>query len=79
MGAATETELKERRARAEGAINAIRAALEAGIGPGGGLALFHCIGALEELETHDDEALGVRIVKRALEEPMRQPAAFRRL
>jgi chaperonin GroEL len=74
VGAATETELKEKSARVEDAIHATRAALEEGIGPGGGVAFVRCIRALEEIETKDDEALGVRIVKRALEEPMRQIA-----
>jgi chaperonin GroEL len=74
VGAATETEMKEKSARVEDAIHAIRAALEEGVGPGGGVAFVRCIRALEELETEDDEALGIRIVKRALEEPMRQIA-----
>jgi chaperonin GroEL len=74
VGAATESELKEKSARVEDAIHATRAALEEGVGPGGGVAFVRCIRALEEMETEDDEALGIRIVKRALEEPMRQIA-----
>jgi len=58
----------------EDAMHATRAAVEEGIVPGGGVALVRCIGALEKLKLHDDEAIGVNIVKRALEEPMRQIA-----
>jgi chaperonin GroEL len=72
VGAATETELKEKKARVEDAMHATRAAVEEGIVPGGGVALVRCINALEKLKLHDDEAIGVNIVKRALEEPMRQ-------
>jgi chaperonin GroEL len=72
VGAATETELKEKKARVEDAMHATRAAVEEGIVPGGGVALVRCITALEKLKLHDDEAIGVNIVKRALEEPMRQ-------
>jgi chaperonin GroEL len=72
VGAATETELKEKKARVEDAMHATRAAVEEGIVPGGGVALVRCIAALEKLKLHDDEAIGVNIVKRALEEPMRQ-------
>jgi chaperonin GroEL len=74
VGAATETELKERKARVEDAMHATRAAVEEGIVPGGGVALVRCITPLEKLKLHDDEAIGVNIVKRALEEPMRQIA-----
>src|SRR6516162_4674743 len=74
VGAATETELKEKKARVEDALHATRAAVEEGIVPGGGVVLVRCIGALEKLKLHDDEAIGVNIVKRALEEPMRQIA-----
>ncbi|HEX4001076.1 MAG TPA: chaperonin GroEL [Candidatus Acidoferrales bacterium] len=74
VGAATETELKEKKARVEDAMHATRAAVEEGIVPGGGVALVRCIAALEKLKLHDDEAIGVNIVKRALEEPMRQIA-----
>ncbi len=72
VGAPTETELKERKARVEDAMHATRAAVEEGIVPGGGVALVRCIPALDKLKLHDDEAIGVNIVKRALEEPMRQ-------
>jgi chaperonin GroEL len=74
VGAATETELKEKKARVEDAMHATRAAVEEGIVPGGGVALLRCISALEGLKLHDDEAIGVNIVKRALEEPTRQIA-----
>ena len=74
VGAATETELKEKKARVEDAMHATRAAVEEGIVPGGGVALLGCIPALEKLKLQDDEAIGVNIVKRALEEPMRQIA-----
>jgi chaperonin GroEL len=74
VGAATETELKEKKARVEDAMHATRAAVEEGIVPGGGVALLRCIPALDKLKLEDDEATGVAIVKRALEEPMRQIA-----
>jgi chaperonin GroEL len=74
VGAATETELKEKKARVEDAMHATRAAVEEGIVPGGGVALLRCIPALEKLKLRDDEAIGVNIVKRALEEPTRQIA-----
>jgi chaperonin GroEL len=74
VGAATETELKEKKARVEDAMHATRAAVEEGIVPGGGIALLRCLPALEKLMLHDDEAIGVNIVKRALEEPTRQIA-----
>jgi len=74
VGAATETELKEKKARVEDAMHATRAAVEEGIVPGGGVALLRCIPALDKLKLHDDEAIGVNIVKRALEEPTRQIA-----
>jgi chaperonin GroEL len=74
VGAATETELKEKKARVEDAMHATRAAVEEGIVPGGGVALLGCIPALAKLKPQDDEAIGVNIVKRALEEPMRQIA-----
>jgi chaperonin GroEL len=72
VGAATEMELKERKARVEDAMHATRAAVEEGIVPGGGVALLRCIPALKKLKLQDDEATGVNIVRRALEEPMRQ-------
>src|SRR6201985_3798325 len=74
VGAATETELKEKKARVEDAMHATRAAVEEGIVAGGGTALIRTLSALEKLKLHDDEAIGVNIVKRALEEPMRQIA-----
>ena len=74
VGAATETELKEKKARVEDAMHATRAAVEEGIVAGGGSALLRCLPALEKLKLHDDEAIGVNIVKRALEEPLRQIA-----
>jgi chaperonin GroEL len=74
VGAATETELKEKKARVEDAMHATRAAVEEGIVPGGGVALLRCIPALEKLKLQDDEAIGINIVKRALEEPTRQIA-----
>src|SRR5207344_2503508 len=74
VGAATETELKEKKARVEDAMHATRAAVEEGIVPGGGTALLRCITAIEKLKLHDDEAVGAGIVRRALEEPARQIA-----
>jgi len=76
VGAATETELKEKKHRFEDALNATRAAVEEGIVPGGGVALLRAIGAVEELlkELDGDEATGAKIVRRALEEPARQIA-----
>src|SRR5947208_6010149 len=74
VGAATETEMKEKKARVEDALHATRAAVEEGIVSGGGTALLRCLPALEKLTLHDDEAIGVNIVKRALEEPIRQIA-----
>ncbi|HLJ24073.1 MAG TPA: chaperonin GroEL, partial [Candidatus Acidoferrales bacterium] len=74
VGAATETELKEKKARVEDAMHATRAAVEEGIVPGGGVALIRCLAALDKLKLNDEEAIGVNIVKRALEEPMRQIA-----
>jgi chaperonin GroEL len=75
VGAATEMELKEKKARVEDAMHATRAAIEEGIVPGGGTALLRCLPALEKLKLQDaDESTGVNIVKRALEEPTRQIA-----
>jgi chaperonin GroEL len=74
VGAATETELKEKKARVEDAMHATRAAVEEGIVPGGGVALLRCIPALDKLKADGDEATGIGIVKRALEEPLRQIA-----
>ena len=74
VGAATETELKEKKARVEDAMHATRAAVEEGIVPGVGTALLRCLNALDKLKLEGDEAIGVNIVKRALEEPARQIA-----
>lgn len=74
VGAATETEMKEKKARVEDALNATRAAVEEGIVPGGGVAFVRCIPALAKLKLHGDEQLGVNLIKRALEEPVRQIA-----
>ncbi len=72
VGAATETEMKEKKARVEDALHATRAAVEEGIVPGGGVALFRSAGALEMLKVESEEQIGVDIVKRACEEPLRQ-------
>ncbi len=72
VGAATETEMKERKARVEDALNATRAAVEEGIVPGGGVALLRASKALDSLKLSGDEATGASIVRRALEEPIRQ-------
>jgi chaperonin GroEL len=74
VGAATEIELKEKKARVEDAMHATRAAVEEGIVAGGGSAYLRCIPSLEKLKLHGDEAIGVNIVRRALEEPVRQIA-----
>ncbi|OGP85086.1 MAG: chaperonin GroL [Deltaproteobacteria bacterium RBG_16_54_11] len=74
VGAATETEMKEKKARVEDALNATRAAVEEGIVPGGGVAYLRTIPALEKLKLDGDQQIGVNIVKRALEEPARQIA-----
>jgi len=75
VGAATETELKEKKARIEDAVAATRAAVEEGIVPGGGVTLLNAIPALDNLKLPEDEAVGVRIVRKALEEPTRRIAA----
>jgi chaperonin GroEL len=72
VGAATETEMKEKKARVEDALNATRAAVEEGIIPGGGVALLRCLPALKALKLDNDQQIGVEILKRALEEPIRQ-------
>jgi chaperonin GroEL len=74
VGAATEVELKEKKARVEDALHATRAAVEEGILPGGGVALLRAIGALEAVRARGDEKVGVDIVRRALEAPIRQIA-----
>jgi chaperonin GroEL len=76
VGAATETEMKEKKARVEDALHATRAAVEEGIVPGGGVALLRCWPAMDALKLSDpDEAIGVDIVKRAIEAPLRALAA----
>jgi chaperonin GroEL len=75
VGAATETEMKEKKARVEDALHATRAAVEEGIVPGGGVALLRCLPALDSLKLEGDEQIGVDIVKRAIEEPLRALAA----
>ncbi|MCL4825995.1 MAG: chaperonin GroEL [Caldilinea sp.] len=75
VGAATETELKEKKHRVEDALSATRAAVEEGIVPGGGVALINAIPALDKINLEGDAATGVRILRRALEEPMRMIAA----
>ncbi len=71
VGAATETEMKEKKARVEDAMHATKAAVEEGIVPGGGVALIRSIPALSKLKAEGDEQIGIDIVKRALEEPLR--------
>ncbi|HEY7924283.1 MAG TPA: TCP-1/cpn60 chaperonin family protein, partial [Vicinamibacteria bacterium] len=75
VGAATETEMKEKKARVEDAMHATKAAVEEGIVPGGGVALLRCLGAVAALKAEGDEAVGVGIIRRALEEPLRQIAS----
>ena len=72
VGAATETEMKEKKARVEDALHATKAAVEEGIVPGGGVALLRCITGLDSLKVPAEQQVGVNIVKRALEEPIRQ-------
>jgi chaperonin GroEL len=72
VGAATETEMKEKKARVEDALHATKAAVEEGIVPGGGVALLRCIHVLDKLTLAGDQQWGVNIIKRALEEPIRQ-------
>ena len=75
VGAATETEMKEKKARVEDAMHATKAAVEEGIVPGGGVALVRCIPALHKLKGDGDEQIGINIVRRALEEPLRMIVA----
>ena len=75
VGAATETEMKEKKARVEDALHATRAAVEEGIVPGGGVALIRCQAALDEMKMTGDAAIGVDIVRRACEAPIRQLVA----
>jgi chaperonin GroEL len=74
VGAATETELKEKKARVEDALHATRAAVEEGIVPGGGVALIRAQSVLDKIKGTEDEKIGVEIVRRALEEPIRMIA-----
>jgi chaperonin GroEL len=74
VGAATETEMKEKKARVEDAMHATRAAVEEGIVPGGGVALARCVPALDKVRSEGDEQIGINVVKRALQEPLRQIA-----
>ena len=74
VGAATETEMKEKKARVEDALNATRAAVEEGIVPGGGIAFIRCIPSLSKLKLEGDDQLGVNIVTRAMQDPVRQIA-----
>jgi len=75
VGAATETEMKEKKARVEDALNATRAAVEEGIVPGGGVACLRTLPALDKMKLEHDEQVGVNIVKKALEEPLKMIAA----
>jgi chaperonin GroEL len=74
VGAATETEMKEKKARVEDAMHATKAAVEEGIVAGGGVALLRCVKAVDAVKAEGDVAVGVQIVRRALEEPLRQIA-----
>jgi len=74
VGASTEVEMRERKARVDDAMHATRAAVEEGIVPGGGVALLECLPAVKALELEGDEAVGAAIVRRALEEPLRRIA-----
>jgi chaperonin GroEL len=74
IGAATETEMKEKKARVEDALNATRAAVEEGIVPGGGIALLRSMTALDKVDANEEEKLGVGLLRRALTEPLRQLA-----
>jgi chaperonin GroEL len=75
VGAATESEMKEKKARVEDALHATRAAVEEGIVPGGGVALVRALASIENLKFSDDRQYGVNIIRRAIEEPLRQIAA----
>ena len=75
VGAATETEMKEKKARVEDALHATRAAVEEGIVPGGGVALIRAQSVLEKIEVNDEQRFGINIVRRAIEEPLRQISA----
>jgi len=75
VGAATESEMKEKKARVEDALHATRAAIEEGIVPGGGVALLRAGAALGSLKFDDDRRYGVNVIRRAIEEPLRQIAS----
>ena len=75
VGAATETEMKEKKARVEDALNATRAAVEEGVVPGGGVAFIRCLKSLETLKVSAEEKFGIDIIRRSLEEPLRQISA----
>jgi len=75
VGAATETEMKEKKARVEDALNATRAAVEEGIVPGGGVAYLRCLPHLKKIKLEGEQQTGLEIIHRALEEPIRQIAA----
>jgi chaperonin GroEL len=75
VGAATETEMKEKKARVEDALHATRAAVEEGIVPGGGVALIRAQKALEGLKLNDEQTFGIKIISRSIEEPLRQIVA----
>jgi chaperonin GroEL len=72
VGAATEVEMKEKKARVEDALNATRAAIEEGVVAGGGVALLRCQSALDKLQVPEDQAVGLRVLRHAMEEPLRQ-------
>jgi len=74
VGAATETAMKEKKARVEDALHATRAAVEEGIVPGGGVALLRCLDALAKVKVSEEEMVGVKIIRKAIEEPLRQIA-----
>jgi chaperonin GroEL len=74
VGAATETEMKEKKARVEDALHATRAAVEEGIVPGGGVAMLRAMAALDALKGDEEEMVGIKIIRRACEEPIRQIA-----
>ena len=74
VGAATETEMKEKKARVEDALHATRAAVEEGIVPGGGVAYLRCLPVFKKIKLEGDRQIGVEIVQKALEEPIRQIA-----
>ncbi len=72
VGAATETEMKEKKARVEDALHATRAAVEEGIVPGGGVSLLRCLSSLDKFNLEDDQQIGIEIIRKALEEPIKQ-------